>query len=409
MPRYHKWMKSFDFEDPARSAMQFFGVTLHGKRQRLELSQQPNQLYSTALDLFARTRVTTPTACRKWAGFFVDMKMPSSTDVRFRLSDGASDFYWHSGASAWVVASPNNWNTEQEIADHIATWPSQSLGVVLNLRTTDGRVTPYVQAVRLMYDTDVVALEDYVVRSFLDVLRNQLRPISILMVDSTGQTAIDLNTLQVPYDVLDVDAVYNNTADPTHWSPLAGCAYNTATKLLSLPAQPSGHRIEVRFVWRPHVVLTQSQDYTEIAKIPAVTVDDVQVINTGFIRNVPYVINKGTGQGFALTEGVQGDISVPMTLIGASARDLHVMGEELQRFFANNNGLHVRGQDEMYPIYCDGDFADASTPSQKETFSARFQARILNAVFYPEDARPITGVLRFEVTGGLTNIDDDVP
>lgn len=411
MPRYRKWMKSFQFEDPARRTMQFVGVTLHGKRQRLELSSQSNGFYPTAPDLYARTRVTTPTACRKWAGFFADLQLPrdsqGATDVRFRLNDGAVDRYWNTGASAWVPASTNNWNTEQEVADHIADWPTQALGVVLNLSTTNPRLTPHVNEVRLMYETDLVSLEDYVVRSFVEELRAMLRPISIVAFKSTGQTSIDLNELlQVPYDVIDVDSVYNNAIDPTHFAPLTGWSFDPTTKLLSIPAQPTDHRVEVRFVWRPHVVLTQSQDYTEIAKIPVVVVSDVEVYRTRLIRNRPYVINKRTGQGFAFEEGFQGDISVPLLFIAPSARDLHVMGEEVSRFFANTTLLHVRGQDEFYPVQPDTEYGDNSMPSQKETYSARLQARIRNAVFYPEDARPITGVLRFEVAGGLT-IDED--
>lgn len=405
MPTYRKWMKSFAFEDPARHTMQFSGVTLHADRQRLELSKLNTGYYPTTLDLYARTRVTTPTACRKWSGFFAELGTPrnlnGTTDVRFRLNDGTIDRYWNSGANAWVAASSNNWNTEQEIADHIGAWPTQSLGVVLNLSTTNPLLTPYVNEVRLMYDTDVVELEDYVVRSLIETLREQLRPISIFAVNSTGQTSIDLNALQVPYDIVDVDVVYNNTIDPVHMAPVTGWSYDSGTKLLSIPAQPNGHRLEVRFAWRPYVVLTQSQDYTEIAKIPAVVITDVQVINQRFIRNRPYVINKANGQGYALTEGVQGDIAVPMSLIAPSSRDLHVMGREAQRFFANNNVFLVRAQDELYPIYCDIDFASNAIASQKETFSARLQARILNAVFYPEDARPVTGVLRMNVTDGL--------
>lgn len=406
MPRYRKWIKSFVFEEQERRTLTFVGVRL-SERQRLELAPLPNGLYPTAPDLYASTRVTTPEACRKWSGFFVDSNAPKnlqgSTDVRFRLNDGVTERYWNSGANAWIAASPNNWNTEQEVADHIGEWPTQSLGVVLNLSTTNPRLTPYVTEVRLMFDTDLVALEDYIVRSLIDRLRVELRPISILAFDSKGQTTIDLGALQAPYDVVDVDAVYNNALDPVHMAPLEGCSYDAGTKTLTLPAQPFGHRVEVRFEWRPYVVLTQSQDYTEIAKIPAVVISDVQIVNTALARagSYPFVINKGTGKGFALTEGVQADIAVPLSLIAPSSRDLHVMCEEVQRFFANNNVFHVRGQDEMYPIYCDADFADSSTATQKETFSATLQARILNAVFYPEDAKPITGVLRFKVTDGL--------
>jgi hypothetical protein len=410
MPRYRKWMKSFQFEEAARRSMQFAGVTLDKTRQRLELLPDLNGLYSTAPDLCARTRVTTPTACRKWAGFFVDLRTPrnshGSTAVGFRLNDGTSDFYWDSGASAWVPAT-SSWNTEQEVADHIAEWPTQSLGVVLNLSTSNPNLTPSVNEVRLMYDTDLVALEDYVVRSFIEELRATLRPISILAVTSTGQTSIDLGALQAGYDIIDVDVVYNNTTDPTHFAPLTGWSFNATTKLLSIPAQTTGQRIEVRFVWRPHVVLTQSQDYTEIAKIPVVVVTDVEVFQTRPIRNRPYVINKGTGQGFVLEEGYQADIYVPLLFIAPSSRDVHVMGEEISRFFANTTLLHVRGQDEFYPIWPDTAYVDNSAPSQKETYSARVQARIRNAVFYPEDARPITGVLNFEIAGGLTLNDDD--
>lgn len=397
-------MKAFQFEEPARREMTFAGVRLHPVRQRLELLPQPDGRYPTTLDLHARTRVTTPTACRKWAGFFAESSTPrdlhGETDVRFRLNDGVIDRYWNSGAASWVAASPNNWNTEQEIADNIATWPSQSLGVVLNLSTPSSKLTPHVNEVRLMYETDLVSLEDYVVRSFIEDMRVRLRPISLMAVQSTGQTTIDLDTLQVPYDAIEVDSVYNNAIDPNHMAPLTGWAYDAGSKLLSIPAQPSGDRIEVRFAWRPYVVLTQSQDYTEIAKIPAVVLTDVEVDEMRVIRNRPYVINKGTGQGFAFENGFQGNIRVPLLLIAPSARDLHVMGEEMNRFFANTDLLHVRGQDEFYPCCADTVYDGSSTASQKETYSARLQARIMNAVFYPEDARPITGVLRFAVTGG---------
>jgi hypothetical protein len=406
MPRYRKWPKCFSFDETQRRNLTFAGVRLDPTRNRLELAPVASGLFPTELDLYAKTRVTTPGACRKWASFMVlskthrDFRGAQVTDVRFRLNDGTTERYWNQGAQAWIPASPNNWNTEQEVADNIASWPVQSLGVVVNLSTTNPKVTPYVTEIRLLFETDLVALEDYVIRSFVADLKEQLRPISILAIDSTGQTSIDLNKmLQAPYDVVGVDALYNNTSDPVHMAPVTGWTYDATTKLLLIPAQPTGHRLEVRFAWRPHVVLMQSQDYTEIAKIPVVIVDETEVMNTRQIRERPYVMNKATGDGFMFTDGLQGDIQVPLLLIAPSSRDLHVFGEELSRYFANTDLLRVRGQDEFYPIWPDSMFVDRSTPMQKETFSARVQARICNAVFYPEDARPITGVKRFKVTG----------
>jgi hypothetical protein len=408
MPRYRKWPKCFSFDETQRRTMTFAGVRLDPTRHRLELVPEASGVFPTGPDLYAKTRVTTPGGCRKWAGFFAlsrthsNYRGESLTDVRFRLNDGTIERYWNAGAAAWVPASPNNWNTEQEVADNIAHWPVQSLGVVINLSTTNPRLTPYVTEIRLLFETDLVALEDYVIRSFVADLREQLRPISILAVDSTGQTTIDLNKLQVPYDIVEIDALYNNALDPAHMAPVTGWAYNATTKLLSIPVQPVGHRLEVRFVWRPDVVRMKSQDYTEIAKIPVLIVDDVEVVNTRQIRERPYVLNKATGDGFVFEDGIQGDIRVPLLLIAPSSRDLHVFGEEMSRYFANLDLLRVRGQDEFYPVWPDSTFDDRSTASQKETFSATVQARICNAVFYPEDARPITGVKRFKVTGGLT-------
>lgn len=408
MPRYRKWLKSFSFEDQDRVDVTLSGTTVQPQRHRLEI-KPVGGVYPTSPGLLARTRVTTPSACRKWAGFFVLSETAKHrvtgaqvTDIRYRLNDGTIDRHWDEGSEAWVASAPDQWNTEQQIADHIASWPVQSLGVVINLRTTDALQTPYVTEVRLLFETDLIALEDYVVRSFVEELREKLRPISRYIVKSTGQTSIDLKVLQTPYDVESVDAIYNNEIDPNHMAPLTGWAYDADGKLLSIPAQPTGHELEVRFVWRPYVVLTQSQDYTEIARIPAVVVERVELLNTREIRARPYVLNKGSGQGFVFEEGQQSDIALPLRFVTASKYDLHALQEEAACVFANLKTLRARGQDDFYPIRLVAEYRDGGTASQKEIHSAGLQARILNAVFYPEDARPITGVLSFKVTGGPT-------
>lgn len=417
MPRYRIMMKSFLFEEQFRRDMADLssGVRLHPNRNRLELMPiggptVVNGAFPTTANLHARTRLTTPTACRKWRGFFAILKNakdPSGallTDVRFRLNDGAIDRYWNGGANAWVPSAPNNWNTEQEVADNIDRWPSQSLQVVINLSTTRADVTPYVDEVRLAYETDLVFLEDYVVRSFMADLRENIRARSTLQVNSTGQTTINLNTLQAPYDVVGVDAVFNDTSDPTHFNPIAA-TFDVNTKLLSIPAQPSGDRITVNFLWRPDVALRKSQDFTEIAKIPVIVVDGTDLTNEREVRPRPYVINKATGAGWAFEEGYQADIRLPLLYMTGSARDLHALSEELGRYFANTNLLLARGQDEGYPYRVGPVFSDASVPTQKEVHSARLMVHVMNAVFYPEDAKPITGVLRFSVTGGNTTFE----
>jgi len=411
MPRFRKMIKSFLFEEHNRRDMVDLnsGVRLNPQTNRLELTPVGGS-YPTTLDLYAKTRLTTPEAVRKWSGFFVilhNVKVSGEvvTDVRFRISDGTNEYYWNTGANDWVVAAPNNWNTEQEVADNIDKWSNQSIQVVINLSTQNESVTPYVNEVRLLYETDLIFLEDYVVRSFKEDLLDNVRPISLYSFNSSGETQKDLSVIKTPYDIVDIDAVYNSTDDPNHLSPLSGVSFDSVSKNVFFPAQTSGDRIEIRFIWRPYVVLTQSQDYTEIAKIPVIVIDDVAIENERVIRNRPYVINKGTGNGFVLEEGYQADIRTPLRVITSSRRDLDVLSDELKRYFANTTFLRSRGQDEDYSYRLSQPFNDGSIPSQKGLYTARLTIFIEKAVFYSEDAKPITGVKRFTVTGGNIIID----
>lgn len=412
MPRFRKMIKSFLFEESYRRDMVDLnsGVRLNPETNRLELTPIGGGSYPTTLDLFARTRLTTPEAVRKWTGFFVilnNVKISGNvvTDVRFKISDGISDYYWNTGANAWVVAAPNNWNTEQEVADNIDKWLNQSIQILINLSTQNESVTPYVNEVRLLYETDLVFLEDYVVRSFKEDLLENVRPISVIAFDSSGETQKDLSVIKTPYDIVGIDAIYNNTADEKHFSPLSGVTFNSTTKTVFFPTQPSGNRIEIRFIWSPYVVLTQSQDYTEVRKIPVVVFDDVSIENESVIRNRPYVINKGTGNGFVFEEGFQADIRIPLRIITSSRRDLDILSDELKRYFANTTFLRSRGQDENYTYRVSETFNDNSVLSQKELYTGRLTVFIEKAVFYSEDAKPITGVKRFSVTGGNITIE----
>lgn len=411
MPRFRKMIKTFLFEEHNRRDMVDLnsGVRLNPQTNRLEIMTVGGS-YPTTLDLFARTRLTTPEAVRKWTGFFVilnNAKIAGEvvTDVRFRISDGTNDYYWNTGANDWVIAAPNNWNTEQEVADNIDKWLNQSIQVIINLSTQNERVTPYVNEVRLLYETDLVFLEDYVVRSFKEDLLDNVRPISVVAFNSSGETQKDLSVIKTPYDIVDIDAVYNNTVDEKHLSPLSGVSFNPTSKTVFFPAQTVGDRIEVRFIWRPYVVLTQSQDYTEVRKIPVIVIDDVSIENESVIRNRPYVINKGTGNGFVFEEGFQADIRTPLRIITSSRRDLDILSDELKRYFANTTFLRSRGQDENYTYRVLEVFNDNSTPSQKELYTGRLTVLIEKAVFYSEDAKPITGVKRFSVTGGNVTIE----
>lgn len=406
-PRLRQLIKCFPFQENERRSLTLGdGVRLNPKEHRLELELVDGSfpVGAGAEDLKARTRLTKPESCRSWTGFFAVVENTkvagvAVTEVRFRLNDGTQDLYFNDGAQAWVPSSPGNWNTEQEVADNIDKFQSQSLQVVIHPVTTDKNFTPFVTEVRVLYQSDVEFLEDYV-GSFIQELRDNLRPIGHIEQDSDGAVLqFDLSKMKTPYDVVGVDSAYDLTADPERFNDL-GLSFDPATKIATLPSPvPAGNRILIRFVWAPEVVITKSQEYSEIAKIPVLVFEDVTVENKQTVRSRPYVINKGTGQGFMLDEGYQADIRIPFSLITSKHRDLHVLQSELDGYFSDNQLLRSRAQDDLFGLRVELAFDSDVSASQKELYTGRFLVRIVNAVFYSQDAKPITGVKRFSVTG----------
>lgn len=405
--RLRKLIKSFPFEETFRRDITLGpDVRLNPSRNRLELKATAGE-FPTTPDLFAKTRVTTPARAKNYIGFFVILKNKTlgdkSTNVLFRLGDGTTERYFNAGANAWIPAAPNNWNTEQEVADNIATFPGQSLQVIINLSTQDASLTPTVDEVRVLYEADLDSFqEEYVVRSFIADLRELIRPIAEYAIVSDSGT-IDLNVIDTPYNIVDVDSAYDDTADPNH---LVDLEPTLASGIVTLgTTAPNGNTVVVRFIYKPEVALTTSQDFTELAKVPVIVLDDVTLANKMRIRPRPYVINKGTAQGFALEEGFQADIQIPLRLITDKGKDLDRLAGEVKRYFANTQLLRSRGQDDLFSLTVIDPFDNLTTPSQKEIHAGRLLATIHRAVFYPEDAKPITGVKRFKVTGGNVEVE----
>lgn len=418
MARLRKMLKSFSFEDTYRKSMVLDqGVRLNPKKHRLELMPiggPSGSLYPTTSNLHARTRVTLPEALKRWTGFFVVDKQTvnfsnqPTSKVGFKLNNGDDDYWFNVGAAAWVVAGAGNWNTEAEVAANISTYQFRALQVVVNLETSDKKKTPSVSEVRLSYEADLVFLEDYVVRSFIQDLREQLRPIGRVNYTSDGATLeIDLKKIETPYNIVGLDSVFDLTDDPNELSDL-GASYDSVTKIVTLPAAvTTGNTIHVRFLWAPEVVISKSQDYTEISKIPVIVFEDATLLSRAPIRDRPYIIDKTTGHGFMFDDAFQADITIPFAFITDKGFDLHALADELKRYFGNNKLLRSRGQDEWFSLQVDDVFEAALTPSPSELHTGRLLVTVLRAVFYPQDAKSITGVKDFKVVGGQMNFATD--
>jgi len=413
--RLKKLIKAFRFIERNRPRITLDADTrLNPSTHCIQLKEDANGHYSTAADLAVRTWLAVPNTVKRWIGFQAyvrnknDFAGTQKTDVQFRLSaDGITDLIWD---GAWLTAGVGDWNTEADIASNIATFPvtEQAIQVVVNLSTQLAVLTPEVDWVKLLYESDLEWQEDYVVRSLIPELRDQIRPIGEYALDLAAAAAtIDLGAIETPYAIVGVDSAYNLTNDPKRLADIAS-AYDSGTKILTLTgSQALGEHVLVRFLYQPVVAFTTSQDYTELAKVPAIVVEDVGLFSTHRIEPGDHVINKSTGDGYQLTEGYHTDIEFQIRWVADKAKDEQRLADELKRFFANNKQLRSRGQDELFDLYVIDRYGQQTTPSQDELQSGRLRGRIVRAVFYAGDAKPVTGVKRFRATGG--NVEFETP
>lgn len=412
MTRLKHVIKIFEFAEPVRARLTLGPDTrLHAQEHRLQLIEDTNG-FPTTPDLFVKTWLTTPRSLKRWVGFMADVqnfkntKNVQITDVLYRLNDGTQDLYYNIGANTWVPASSNNWNSEIEIADNISTFPvsTQTIQVVLNLKSDDSRATPIVRAVRVLYESDLEEMEDYVWRSLLPDMRAKIRPIGDHHIETlvTG-SAIDLNEFKIetPYDITAMDAVYDLDADPRKLTNLLD-SFNDATQEISLTAPiPAGATVLIRFIYRPVFSVTTNQDYVELEKVPEVIMEDIKQVNDAYPVGRDFVLNKRTGEGKRVP-ATQNDIEIIGRFITNKAKDHARLTDAIKRYFRDNLLLRSVGMDDDFRLWLLGEYNQGTTASQKDLHTGRFRFRIASALFFDNDAVDIHGVLNFNLTTART-------
>jgi hypothetical protein len=406
MRRLKKLVKKFEFieENRSRITLGSTSVRLSPESAALQL-RAINDTYPTTADLFAKTWLTNPRSVKRWIGFeSVHVNGENSlgveqTAVLFRLNDGTDDRFWD--GAAWSVASSSDWNTEEEVATNISTFPvtSQSLQVVINLSTSDSAYTPYVYAIKVLYESDAEMSEDLLARGLLAALKTNIRPIARLQVDSDETDEIVLAP-ETPYDIVSVDAVYNVTADPNRLVDLYD-SYDSSTQTVTLTAaQDAGDQLLVQFCYRPVAAIMTSQDFTELARVPAITIEDFRETRSFDVSGAESVVNKATGSGWRLQGGRQTTYEVPLRMIASKEFDVQRLGDELRRFFRSTSVLTIPGVDEQVRIQVIDETDAQNYANLGGMHFGRMRFRIVNAVSYLDDAEQVYGIRRIVFTGG---------
>lgn len=406
--RVKRLIKSFVFNETERKTITLgAGIRLNpdtdGRtKQRLELIGPPFPTAGTA-----KTRVWNPSTVKQWLGFqaiISNVKIDNTqvTDAGFRLGDGTNEFFWN--GSAWVI-DVINFNTEADVAANIGTFPvaTQSLQVIVNLTTTNPKVTPQLEEVKILWASDIEFHEDILYRSFVRSLRDKIRPITdYVVVLAAASSTIDLKIdfpLKTPYNIISIDAVYNRTTDPKRLTDLFS-SFNPTTEVITLTTPiGAGEQAFIRIIYEPEIAVTTSTTYSEIQKLPIIVLTDVDLVDASESGIDDSIVNKGAGTAVKLPSPIEGDLQITLRVITDKALDQIRLTDEVKRYFLNNPLLRSTGLDEDFSLWLIDEYDMKNPTDRGDVHSGQATVRVRDVKFYVRDAVDIFSVRRFKLTG----------
>lgn len=387
-----KLPKIWRFEEQYRARLSFSDSTkirLNPATNALELSplgidaSTGNQTYSTDADLYVTAWTTNPAALRAWAGFACDPFAPEQPDgglVKFKLNDGTNDRYWD--GAAWSVAGASNWNTEADVAAHIATFPatSQTLGLVINLSTSDRFVTPSLQAVVVVMSCDLDYLLSLVGDSLVPSLRATLRPVVDFAVRATGTNKVKITKSPSVLNVVSIVAAFNHTDDPKHLTDIYS-SWASATEEVTLTGTvASGKQVWLDIEVEPEVGLSWgSEDYTEVAKVPAVIVESVDIVGAEVAAEFQ-VANANDLTSFRRFQALRLTLDFGVVLVAGDGRTLLQMQDKALKH--GRGALVWEGVDETYYLTRPGGLSYRPRPSVGRVKASSYTLRLQNVYFW---------------------------
>jgi hypothetical protein len=402
-------IKCFTLEEKNRALVTLgAGVRLNPEFNRLELEETAAG-FSTDPDLQAKTWATSPSALIEWLGFEAVVQTPVADDlteptsIGFRLSDGTDEFWWDGGA--WVV-NTTSWNTEAEVANNIVSFAPRTLQIVVNLVTTDASYTPVVRELKVLWRARIEYQEDLVYRSIIPTLRENIRPISDFPFEADAALdQVDMNLGQyrpeTPYNIVEIDSVFDHTADPDHLVDLLQ-SYNPTTKIVEFSSTiPQGNIVWIRFIYEPEIAVTTSQEFSEIDRVPSLVLDDINLQDSAEIGASSWVANKDQGTAVKLPPPVQGDLFVVIHGLTDKGVDQQRLSDQVKAFFTKNPILISRGLDEKYSMILVDDYDMRTSPNEGDIHTGRAAFLVKNVLFWFKDAEDVNVVTALKVTGDL--------
>ena len=412
--RLKKLIKRFVFTENNRSKLTFSDYArLNPSIHRLELIVTPPYGYSLDPDQKVHTWITNPDSVKGWLGFdavysnALDYELNPLTEVNFRLGDGTNEYYWN--GSAWTI-NTTLWNTENEISANIPTFPytGKKIQVIINLRTHNPEVTPRVEEIRILYASDIEYQEDLIIKSLLPMLRENIRPIGVYPVSLLTETEfINLNAdypLETPYNIVSIDSVYDEGADPDHFVDLLQ-SYNPTTTIITMTQTlPAGTVVWINFLWEPECGIKTDREYIELDRQPALYFTNINFLNPVRVGVRTEVRNKATLQAVVIPGLWQMDIEITMRGITTSLRDQTRLADEIRRFFAKFDLITSKATDDPYTMRIVQNYDNRPTTDEDGLHTGILRFRIINALFFQEQDEDAFVTGRFLLGGDMDTI-----
>ena len=264
--------------DPAK-------VRVDPRTFRAELKLDAGYRYPTDPDLSVRPPVARPNAVRRLLIAQLEADLPEGTSVGFRLFDGTSERY-HDGGS-WRAPNPGEWNSIEELNANLPTYDVRStreFAPVLNLRTSDDRVTPSVACLTILWEGTVDWYADVLLDSLTATYREALdfRAYLALPPPTSASASFDLDGYRddAELQIVDVEEVYDAANDPERIEDLLQ-SYDPVTRVVTLSSPvPAGGTPYLVLRVRPTVAWDTSEDFTEIQRVPEVVLRDAETVSS---------------------------------------------------------------------------------------------------------------------------------
>ena len=428
---------NYTFDEDIRTGLVFSDITkvrLSPETQRIQLKADPvTGDFSTDNDLFIKTPLLTPNRVNKFLKFEAivtdDLNgIPAGTLVQFKVRTTGDDYWWNpAGAGAWEVAGASDWSPEADINANLETFPiatvgNKSIGFIVNLKTTDPKVTPDVKEIKLLCQFDIEFLEDLLYDSVIRKFNTEFRTSSLTEFVTSGSTASqDLKNVidrgeETGYNITGVRSVYNLTDDELRLTNLhSSYALGTVRRdkftngpgieTFTAPI-PSGKVVEITFEYITEIFIRTSQDFFEVPAFPSIVFENIEsIVGTGLQAPAQNSIGEDFIRDKANLTAVQQfsprqtPIRFEYAVFTDSQLDQTRLMNDINEFLSNIKQISSWGLDNPYDLKI---IDELNTRNQKDigdtdTNTATGVFDVLGVLFYDKPARDVALVGKGQV------------